>query len=138
MGTLTLSAAAQNAMANAIADLCDAGSGAGYIEIRTGAAPASPDDAATGTLLATLPLSDPAFGDASAGVVTANAITADGSADASGTAGYGRVYDSDDNPIFDGDCTAVGGGGVFQLNAVAITAGGQVSCTSGSLTMPAS
>lgn len=103
----THSAAVKNAKANAAVDLVDGGPAAGYIEIRTGTKPASPDSAATGTLLATLVMSDPAFGDAAGGVATANAI-ANGTIAATGTAGWGRVYDSTGVAIFDGDCATSG------------------------------
>ncbi|NJO82882.1 MAG: hypothetical protein HC828_08715 [Blastochloris sp.] len=56
-----ISVAAQQAACDAIVDLIDGGSGAGYIEVRTGAPPATPATANSGTLLATLPMSDPAF-----------------------------------------------------------------------------
>ena len=65
-----LSIAAQNAAANAIAVLPDADVPAGTIQIRTGAQPATANDPATGTLLATFTLNDPAFGSAVAGVAT--------------------------------------------------------------------
>jgi len=134
----TISTAARNAAADAVVDLVDAGSGAGYIEIRTGAKPAGPDSAATGTLLATLPMSDPAFGAAAVGVATASAITNDSSADASGTAGHFRIYDSDDAGIVDGDAGLSGSGAELILDDVDIVAGGTVSISALTVTMPAS
>ena len=56
--------AAAAAACDAVVDRLDAGAAAGYIEIRTGSQPATADTAATGTLLGTLTLSDPAFGNA--------------------------------------------------------------------------
>lgn len=47
-----ISTSARNAAADAVVDLLDAGSGAGYIEIRTGSQPATPNTAATGTTVA--------------------------------------------------------------------------------------
>lgn len=88
---VTHSTAAKNAAADAIVDLVDAGSGAGYIEILDGA-----------TLLATLVCSDPAFGAAAAGVATADTITDEASADDTGTADVWKLYDSDDTLIVSG------------------------------------
>jgi len=127
--------AAQNAAADAVVDLIDAGSGAGYIEIRTGSAPADCDSAATGTLLVTLTFGDPAFGSASSGVATANAITS-GTCVADGTAGYGRVYDSDDNPIFQGTCGT--SGEQFNFSSLSFLTNNEVSLTSMTYTVAAS
>lgn len=59
-----ISVAAQQAACDAIVDLIDGGAGAGTIQIRTGAPPATPATADSGTLLGTLTFSDPAFGSA--------------------------------------------------------------------------
>lgn len=67
----------RTALCNALVDAIDAGAGAGTLEIRTGAAPAATTDADTGTLLATLTFSDPAYGNAAAGVAQESAITQD-------------------------------------------------------------
>lgn len=133
-----ISTAARNAAADAIVDLLDAGAGAGYVEIRTGSQPATPGDAATGTLLATLTCSDPAFGAASSGTATASAITDDTSADATGTAGWFRGYDSNNAAVIDGHITATGGGGNMEMASVSLVAGGLVEITSWTITMPGS
>lgn len=132
-----ISTVARTAAADAIVDQLDAGPAAGYIEIRTGAQPATANTAATGTLLATLTLSDPAFGAAVSGVATASAITSDAAADATGTAGWFRAYTSAAGAVIDGSVTATGGGGDLQLNSVSIVLGGTVSITSWTVTMPA-
>lgn len=124
--------AAAKAACDALVDLLDGGSGAGYIEIRTGAQPATANTAASGTLLATLPLSDPAFGNAttaSPSVATASAITSDTTADATGTAGWFRAYDSNGVAVIDGSVTATGGGGDLTLDSVSIVAGGTIAMT---------
>lgn len=114
-----------------VVDLLDGGAGAGYIEIRNGTQPAGPGTSASGTLLATLPLSATAFGaatDASPSVATAAAITSDSSAAASGTATWFRAYDSNAVAIIDGDVsTVVAGTGDMQLDDTAIVAGGIVT-----------
>lgn len=131
-----IATSARNAAADAVVDLLDAGSGAGYIEIRTGTQPATPATTASGTLLATLTLSDPAFGAASSGTATASAITGDSSADATGTAGWFRAYDSTSAAVIDGSVTATGGGGDMTLSSTSIVAGGTVDITSWTVTMP--
>lgn len=80
---------------NAIVDSVDEGSTAATIRIRTGTQPADPDATEDGTLLATLTMSDPAFGaaadDSPGGLATADTITDDSSADATNTATYFRI-----------------------------------------------
>lgn len=80
----------------------------GYIEIYTGTQPATPDIPPSGgnTLLVTLPLSATAFGAASAGTKTANAITS-ATAVATGTATWFRAYESNDTTaVIDGSVGA--------------------------------
>lgn len=137
MGAITLATTARNAAANAVVDLVDAGSGAGYVEIRTGSAPASPQAAATGTLLATVTLNDPAYGDAATGVCMLD-VTPEpsGTAVASGTAGWARFYDSAANAVFDGACST--SGALVNLATTSVNSGQAVTVTSGSYTQPAS
>jgi hypothetical protein len=128
---------ARNDMADALVDRFDLGAAAATIEIRTGAAPALTTDADSGTLLGTLTCSDPAFGNAAAGVATASAITGDTSADATGTAGHFRVKDSNGLVHLQGDITVTAGGGALELDSVAIVAGGQINITAFTITEPA-
>lgn len=132
-----ISTAARNAAVNGIVALLDGGAAAGHVEIRTGAQPASVATAASGTLLGTLTLSDPSFGAAASGTATANAITSDTSADASGTAGWFRAYDSNNTAVIDGSITATGGGGDMTFDNVSIVAGGTIAWSSWTITMPA-
>jgi hypothetical protein len=115
--------ARRNAALTAVIAAIDGGSGAGTIQIRTGASPGA-NNAATGTLLATVTLIDPSFGSVSSV--------------ATGTAAHCRVLDSSDNVIMDGTVTATGGGGDLTLASVAITSGQSVDVTGGTLTQPAS
>lgn len=135
--TVRISAAARSAAADAIVDLVDGGPAAGTIKIYTGGQPAGPGTAPTGTLLGTLTMTDPAFGNAASGVATAAAITGDTSADASGTAGWARIADSTGTAILDMSVTASGGGGDLQLDNVNIVAGGQINVTALTVTLPA-
>jgi hypothetical protein len=132
--------AAAKAACDAVVDLLDVG-GAGYIEIRTGSQPATANTAASGTLLATLPLSATAFGaatTASPSVATAAAITSDTSADATGTAGWFRAYSGGGTAIIDGSVTATGGGGDMTLDSTSIVASGTVAVTSWTVSHPTS
>lgn len=134
-----ITTAAAKAACDAVVDLLDAGPAAGYVEVRTGSQPATANTAASGTLLATLVLSDPAFGNAtsaSPSVATASAITPDTSADATGTAGWFRGYDSTGAAVIDGSVTATGGGGDMTFDSVSFIAGGTVTVTSWTVSHP--
>lgn len=93
---LSVSAAAAQAMGAALAT--DIGSGA-TIRIYSGSKPATPETAATGTLLATVTISGSFT--SSGGVLTA-ADPASVSPAASGTAGYFRVATSGGTAKIDG------------------------------------
>src|SRR5690606_27410908 len=92
--------AARNAAVNAVVDLVDGGTGAGYVEIRTGTQPATVDDPATGTLLVTIELAPQAFSSAVGGTATLESVPRGGTAEGTGTAGWFRVYDGDGSPLF--------------------------------------
>jgi len=132
-----LSTTARNAACDAVTAKINV-SAPGTLKIYTGAQPANPQTAVTGTLLATLTFSTTSFGAAVAGVATANAITEDSSADATNTAGYARIADGAGAAVMDLSVTATGGGGDVQLNTVSIVAGGPVRCSSMTYTIPES
>lgn len=121
------------ARCNAQVDRLDAGTGPGYIELRSGTQPNFGDAPASGAVLVTIPLQDPAFGDAVDlnpgaraslnGMPSANAAAA-------GTAGWFRAYDSNANPVQDGAITLTGGGGEMEIDNLAITVGATVTVTS--------
>lgn len=136
--TTIISTAARNAAAGAIGALADAGATAGRIEVRTGTQPAGPGTAASGTLLATFTLGDPAFGSPDTGAVTVAGLPLTTTGVADDTAGYFRLLDSDDVAIMDGSVTAEGGGGQIELNTLTISTGVDVNLTAGTITMPAS
>jgi hypothetical protein len=125
---LAFADALRNSQLDEITADIDAGSGAGLIRIYDGTRPATGAAITTQTLLATLTLSDPSFPAASSGSMTANSITDDSSADATGTASWFRVVDSDSNFVMDGDVGTSGSD--LNLNSVAITAGVTVSISS--------
>lgn len=66
------------------------------INVYTGNQPATPETAASGTLLGTLTCSNPVFATAASKAAALNSVTSDSSADATGTAGYVRFYRTGD------------------------------------------
>jgi len=131
------------AAANAAVDLIDVGStnAAGEVRIYDGTVPTDADTALSGnTLLATLVMSNPAFGaaaDAAPGATaTASAITDDSSADATGTASFFRIVDRDEATILQG--TVGTSGADLNLNTVSIVTAAVVSITSMTYTQPES
>jgi hypothetical protein len=88
---MQLSITGRNASIDAVNTLLNGGT----LEIRTGS-PAAIDGAPTGTVLATLSINATAFGAASAGSATFNAIV-DVTATAAGTAGHYVAKDSGGN-----------------------------------------
>jgi hypothetical protein len=135
MAVLRHSTAARNAAASAVIGLLDAGSGPGTIQIRTGTMPATPQTAASGTLLATVTLADPAGGAAATGIVTiTDPAAATGVAD--GTAGWARFLDSTGAAVMDCDVTATGGGGAITLSSTTISTGVTVDLGALTYTFP--
>ena len=126
-----LSTTARNARLTALITAIDAGSGPGVLSIYSGTRPATGGTATT--LLAELTLSDPC-GTVSGGVLTFNAITQDSSANASGTASWARIADSDATFVLDLGVGTAGSGMEIILNTTTIVAGGPVGMTSASLT----
>ncbi len=106
----------------------DTGATGGYIRREVGTSPAS-GGALTKTL-ATLTMSVAAFSAAASGVLTANAITDDSSAAASGTGTWFRVTDSAGGFVMDGD---IGTDMVITPSAV-ITAASPVSASAMTIT----
>lgn len=116
-----------------VANAINAGTGAGAFKIYSGTPPADESTALSGnTLLATLTCSDPCQSSITGGVLTFNTITDDSSADATGTATFFRIWDSDSNVVLQG---TVGTSGA-DLNMVdtSITAGEAVSISSYTIT----
>ena len=122
-----------NAACNAIVDLADTG----YIRIYDGTQPADANTAvSTQTLLAELRFGATAFGAASGGTATANAITSDSSANATGTAAWFRVLKSDGTSVL-WDGSAGTSGCDLNLNTTAIVSGATVAISSMTFTHPA-
>lgn len=131
----------RNAAADAIADAFDGGTPPARIEHRTGAQPTNVSDASSGTLLGTNIMSNPAFGSASSGVVTASAITSDTNADASGDAGYFRMYQggaADTAALCQGNSGEAADTPDLVFDEKSIVAGGTIAITSLTITVPIS
>ena len=122
------------ATANAACDAMAALANSGRLKIYDGTQPATAATAVTTqNVLADLTMNATAFGAASGGVTTANAITSDSSADATGTATWFRLYKSDNSTvILDG---SVGTSNAdLVLNTTSIVAGAAVSISAFTLT----
>lgn len=117
----TLEAAARNAACNGIVDLLNNGT----IVFET----SGDAEVATCTFGAT------AFGDAAAGVATANAITKDSDA-AGGTIEHVSLYTSASAKLM--ECTIGTSGAEFTIGSLTITAADEVSISALKVTVPAS
>ena len=124
--TTTLTTATRNAAADAIVDLVDGGTtdANGDLVIQT-----------SGDVeVATLAMSNPAFGAAAAGVATANSISDDTNA-TGGTAANFILQNRDNTEVIRGDCGT--SGAELNLSSLSIGAGDTVSVSALTLTVPA-
>ncbi len=118
-----------------ITTVIDAGAGAGRLRIYDSTRPTNADTAVGAqVLLAELPFSITSFPAASGtpASMTANAITDDSSADATGTASWFRIVDDTTGVAMDGDVGTAGSD--LNLNSTAIAIGVIVAVTSMVLT----
>lgn len=124
---ITHSTAARNAAADAVVDLIDAGAtdANGDLVLIASAGP---------TDLATLAMSNPAFGAAASGVASANAISDDTNAAGGGDADSFEIRDLDNATVISGTVTATGGGGDIELDNVTINNGDTVTMSTTSPT----
>jgi hypothetical protein len=115
--TVSHSTLANDAATNAVVDRLDAGSGPGNLLLREG-----------GTLICTVPLPVPAFGDAVDGVAALNGPL-EAQAVASTTNGVdGFEYqDGDGNPVWSGTVAESGAGADMDIDNVNINAGQKIA-----------
>lgn len=104
------------------------------LKIRSGALPANCAAADSGTVLATVNLPVDWLGDASGGTKSKSGTWDDNAADAAGTAGHYRIYDSGGVCRIQGNITATGGGGNMELDNTVLAVGQQFTVTAYSLT----
>jgi hypothetical protein len=94
------------------------------LRIRSGSAPATCATADSGTVLATVNCPSDWLAAASSGSKSINGTWEDLSADATGTAGHFRLYDSGGTTChIQGTVTATGGGGDMEVTNTSFTAG---------------
>lgn len=138
MAATKIANASAIAACDAVVDRLDTG-GAGYVEIRTGSQPSDPDAAATGTLLVTITLQNPAFGAAADINPNARAAmngTPSAVAVANGTAGWFRGYTNGAAKVIQGTAGASGSGEDMELDNTSIAIGQTVTIVSWTVTMP--
>ena len=138
--TIQLADLAASAAANGVVDLIDGGTGAGSIELWSGAMPGDTTTAPGGDLLCSIDYDDPAFGSASAGVATANGTPLSGTGTAAaGTGteiGFYRINDGDGTTIWQNDTVATSGSTGLVLNTTSVSEGVDVEITAHTYTQP--
>lgn len=119
--SLQKSTDAKNAACNGVVDLIDDGTSSpfGTLNIYT----------SDSTLITSIQLSNPAFGNAVDGTATANFIY-DATALVDGTASSFGFYNRDSTWVWGGDVTLPGNGGVMELSSLYIPADTTVSISS--------
>ena len=114
------------AFRNTVADLVDSSIGtAGNLVFRTAGSANSP-----GTAVATLPFGNPAFGAASSGVITANAITSDTNATGNASAVDTATLQHSGGTVIVHCAVAASGSDINLTGGLTIGAGDTVSCSS--------
>lgn len=124
-----------NLAVNTAGDAMAALLNSGKLNIYNGSQPATADTAvSTQTLLAQLTFGSTAFGASSGGIATANSITGDTDADATGTASWFRLFKSDGTTaVLDG---SVGTSGCdLNINSTAIQQHAEVDVSSFTITL---
>ena len=136
MAVFNVTQAISSSMMTVLLNAVDSDAAAGYIEFYTGTMPAKPETAPGGgnTKLGTCTCSVTS-GAVASGVYTFSAITADSSADATGTAAWARVRDGAGNACFDADVSVTGGTGTVQMPTTSITSGGPIAFNSFTIKM---
>ena len=127
MAINNIQTALRDTLCDAFVDAIDGGAGAGLIEIWT---------AAFAAQLATLTFTDPAFGASSSGTATADTITGDASADATGTADVFRITTSTPTTLFEGTVGTAAEDIVFNTDSFVTSRARPTSRFRGSLSDP--
>lgn len=130
--TLQISTLVKNGQLNSIETTIGTSA---IIKIRTGSVPSSITDPDSGTVLSTINLPSDWLAAASGGSISKQGTWEDASADATGTAGYFRLYASDGTTVhMQGTVTVTGGGGDLELDNTSIAATQKVTITTFTLT----
>ena len=117
---------------NDVADIATQAGSTAYLLIYSGSPPANCATAASGTLLASLPMSNP-IGTASSGVLTMSAITSEAAA-ATGTAGYWRICTSSAGTTCVAQGTVGTSGADLNFPSTSFTSGETISISSFTIT----
>lgn len=127
---LSINTALKNVELDAVVDSFDV-TPPGVLRIYDGAAPADAN-AALGAqnLLAEVTLPNPSFAAAAAGSVDKTGTWEDLSINASGTAAWFRLLNSDGTYVLQGTVTVTSGGGDMEVDDVNFVAGGSFTVTS--------
>lgn len=105
------------------------------LKIRSGSVPANCAAADTGTVLASITCPSDWMDAASSGSKSKSGTWEDLSADATGTAGHFRIYDSTGTTChLQGTVTATSGGGDMEVSSTSFTAGQSFTVTTFTLT----
>ena len=129
---IQLSVAVRNARLDSIETTI---STAPILRIRSGAPPADTATADSGTVLATLTLPSDWMAAASGGSKAKSGTWQDTSADATGTAGHFRIYDSGDTTChLQGTVTGTGGGGDMEVDNTSFASGQSFTISTFTLT----
>lgn len=120
-------------LANALASAFGALFASGTLQVRTGAQPASANNAASGTLLATINLPSSPFTSPAAGVVSKSG-TWSAVAVATGVAAHGRFISSDTLKVFDVSIALTGED--LDITDEDVVTGGNVVVTAFTYTVP--
>ena|SRR6185295_14200431 len=109
----------------------------GFLRLYSGSVPANADASlGAAVLLAELTMNATAFGASASRTITANAITQDSSANASGTCSFARMYQSDGTTVWS-QFTSVGTSGTeVVLSTTSVVSGQPVSCSSCTINLP--
>jgi hypothetical protein len=137
MGQIRVTAASAAAMLTAFLAQIDADASAAYMNVYTAGdgIPAGPHVAiTTQTLLGTLTFNQPA------GTVTDNSLALDVATDedaalASDTIAFVRVFDGDDNAVFDGTAGLEGSGEAFEFQTLDCSENLPIEFVSGTITI---
>lgn len=127
---MRMAVARRNEMLDAITNECNSGK----LRFYSGTRPTNADTALSGnTLLAELTMNATSAGSAASGVWTANAITSDSAADATGTATFARLLQSDGTTAV-ADFSLGTSATEVIVNTTSIVANAVVSCSSFTVT----
>lgn len=130
--TVQLSVAVRNARLDQIESTIGASA---ILKLRTGTKPADCATADSGTVLATLSLPSDWMAAASSGSKALSGTWEDLSADADGTIGHFRIYDSGGTTCgMQGSVTVTGGGGDMTVDNTSVLTGQKVTVTAFTLT----